>query len=83
MVIRDVFKNKKVIILREVDLVVLKGVVICGYEFEKILGRICRYMYGVFVVKKFDSIIYFNFKKIFCNNKEYCVDIFSIYVWVG
>lgn len=83
MVIREVFKNKKVIILEEVGLVVLKGVVLCGYVFEKILGRVCRYMYGVDMIMKFDSIIYFYFKKIVCNNKEYCDDIFDIYVCVG
>lgn len=83
MVIREVFKKKYIIILKEVELVVLKGVVICGYEFEKILSWVCRYIYGVEVVIKFDSIIYFKFKKVFKNSFEYCGDIFSIYVCVG
>lgn len=48
------FFIKKFVILNEVGLVVLKGVVIFGYEFLMIGYRISRFMYGIKISVDFD-----------------------------
>lgn len=48
------FFIKEFLILNEVGLVVLKGVVIFGYEFFMIGYRISRYMYGIKMSEEFD-----------------------------
>lgn len=45
-VIKKVFLGKKFIILMEVGLVVVKGVVFFGYDFDIIFFWICWYIYG-------------------------------------
>lgn len=47
MVIKKVFLNKKVIVLKDVRIVVLKGVVLFGYELKIMLSWVCRNIYGV------------------------------------
>lgn len=83
MVIREVFKDKKVIILKELELVVVKGVIMYGYNIKKIFVRVCKLIYGVKIILWFDKIKYFELKKIVVNEVECCDDIFDIYVFVG
>lgn len=54
-----VFFFIKFIFINEFGIVVLKGVVLFGYNFCVVFVRICRYIYGFSVLKDFDSKIYF------------------------
>lgn len=63
----------------EVGLVVLKGVVLFGYNFNIILERVVKYLYGIVLFEKFDYIIYKKEKK----DNKYCKDVFDVYVRKG
>lgn len=54
-----VFFNIWIIFFFECSIVVLKGVVIFGYNFCVVLVRICRYIYGIGIFEFFDSKKYF------------------------
>lgn len=83
--IRLFFLDMDVVVFKEVGLVVLKGVVFFGYEFNEILVRVVRLMYGVCICEEYDKVkeFYFWIKLKFMNNKFYCENIFSKYVQKG
>lgn len=57
-VVKKVFLDKKFIILLEVGLVVVKGVVFYGYDFDIICFWICWYIYGEDICELFDEFLY-------------------------
>lgn len=48
-----------------------------------ILVWVCKYIYGIGIIVKFNCFFYLEFKKIKENDKEFCIDIFSVYVCMG
>lgn len=83
VVVMDRFLDKRVIILNEFGLFVMKGVVLFGFNIIVIVFRICKYMYGISVRGDFCLGIDLEEKKVMVRGRFFCKDRFSKYVEVG
>nr|XP_022323072.1 heat shock 70 kDa protein 12A-like [Crassostrea virginica] len=81
--VREAFRNKKVIVPQDAGLAVLKGAVLYGHQPKTISARVCKYTYGVEIMKIFDNAIHPQSKKVLKDEVEMCDDIFSVHVSVG
>ena len=56
--VKEAFRNKKVIVPQDAGLAVLKGAVLYGHQPKTISARVCKYTYGVEIMKIFDNAIH-------------------------
>lgn len=75
--IKDIFFKKVIINLVEVNFVVLKGVVIFGYELVIIIERRSLKYYGIVINVLFQIGVYLELYKLKVDGMDVCIDVFK------
>lgn len=73
----------KVVVPHETGFAVTRGAVEFGMNSNRIAERKCRLTYGIGVLNKFDPLIHPKEKKIIREGREWCTDIFDVFVRQG
>jgi hypothetical protein len=81
--IKSFFPNYRVIVPEDAELAVLKGAVLFGHKPDYIAARIARYTYGVDIMTDFNPDIHEPGRCIVLNGKNWCDNIFYIYIKTG
>ena len=81
--VKEAFRNKNVIVPQDAGLAVLKGAVLYGHQPKTISARVCKYTYGVEIIKEFDNAIHPQSKKLLRDEVEMCDNIFDVHVSFG
>lgn len=77
------FSGIKFISPKDPGLVVLKGAVLFGHNPQAVTARVCRYTYGIGVLKDFDERIHPNSKCAIVDGDKVCQDVLDVLVYEG